>query len=101
MNANGCCRHDGDDLILLIKTWPRAGQDEFAGIHDGRLRVRITAPPVDGRANAHLVAWLAKQFGVAKHDVVIEHGLANRHKRIRIKSPGVIPSPLTDISSPA
>jgi uncharacterized protein (TIGR00251 family) len=100
VKAAGCFRRDGEDVILLVKTQPKASQDEFAGTRDDRLRVRITAAPVDGRANAHLVAWLAKQFGVARRDVVIEQGMANRHKRIRIKSPGMIPEPVRCAADP-
>ena len=73
-DAPGWYRKDGDDLVLLIKTQPRASRDEFAGIRQDRLHIRIKAPPVDGRANAYLIAWLADQFGVSRRDVILEQG---------------------------
>lgn len=90
MNA-APCRRDGSDVILLVRTSPRAPYDGFDGVQDGRLRLRITAPPIDGRANRHLVKWLAGQFAVPQRDVIIEQGLSGRLKRIRIRSPGRVP----------
>jgi len=54
-------RWDGPDLLLKLKLQPKSSRDAFAGQQNDRLRVRITAPPVDGRANTHLLAWLAGQ----------------------------------------
>jgi len=59
-------RWDGDDLILDCHLQPKASRDEFAGLHGERLKIRLTAPPVEGKANAHLLAFLAAAFGVAK-----------------------------------
>ena len=84
-------RREGDDLILLLSIQPRAGRDEVTGLHDGRLRLRITAPPVDGKANRHLIAWLAKAFGVPRSRVLLESGESGRQKRVRIISPARIP----------
>ena len=55
------------------------------------LSVAITAPPVDGQANSHLVKFLGKQFRVAKSQVVIEKGELGRHKQIKIINPQQIP----------
>jgi hypothetical protein len=87
----GWYRWEGRDLLLQLKLHPRSSRDEFAGPHDDRLRVRITAPPVDGKANSHLVAWLARQFGVGKSSVVIEAGQTSRLKRVRIRAPAQVP----------
>jgi uncharacterized protein (TIGR00251 family) len=87
----GWCRWDGPDLLLMLKLQPRASRDAFAEAQDGRLRVRITAPPVEGRANAHLLAWLARQFGVARSAVSIETGHASTLKRVRIRAPRRLP----------
>lgn len=59
-------RWDGEDLILACHLQPKASRDEFAGLHGDRLKIRLTAPPIEGRANAHLMAFLADAFGVAK-----------------------------------
>ncbi len=52
-------RWDGEDLILDCHLQPKASSDEFAGLHGDRLKIRLTAPPVEGKANAHLMAFLA------------------------------------------
>lgn len=84
-------RRDGDDLILACYLQPRAGRDEIVGEHDGELKIRIQAPPVDGAANARLVRFLAKAFGVAKSAVVLESGDTGRHKRVRVSRPVTLP----------
>ncbi len=87
----GWYRWDGEDLLLQLKLQPRSARDAFAGVHDDRLKIRIMAPPVDGKANAHLCAWLARQFGVARSSVEIESGHNSRLKRVRIKAPPRLP----------
>lgn len=81
-------RRDGRDLILELRVQPRAARSEFAGLHGDRVRVRLHAPPVDGRANAALVEFLAAAFCVPRARVTIEHGLAGRDKRVRIRDAG-------------
>ena len=87
-------RWQGDDLVLSCHLQPKASCDEFAGEHGERLKIRITAPPVDGKANAHLIGFLAEQFGVAKQAVVIERGDTGRQKTVRIESPARLPPQL-------
>ncbi len=81
----------GKDLILRVRIQPRAAKDEIAGLYGDRLKVRITAPPTDGRANEHLRAFLAKQFGVPKTRITLLSGAGSRDKRLRIKNPQRIP----------
>jgi len=83
-------RRDGRDLILEVRVQPRASRSEFAGLHGDRVRVRLQAPPVDGRANAALVEFLSEAFGVPRARVTIEHGLAGRDKRVRISDAGTV-----------
>ncbi len=87
-------RWDGEDLLLYVKVQPRAARDTFAEVLDDAIKVRITAPPVEGKANTHLTAWLARQFRVPKSAVRIESGESSRRKRIRISTPSRIPSTL-------
>jgi hypothetical protein len=87
-------RRDGADLLLELRVQPRAARDEFAGLHGSRVRVRLRAPPVDGRANAALIAFLADACGVPRARVSVEHGLAGRDKRVRIRAPGRLPPAL-------
>ncbi len=55
-----------DGLVLRLYIQPKASRDSIVGLHGDELKVAITAPPVDGQANAHLTKYLAKQFRVAK-----------------------------------
>jgi uncharacterized protein (TIGR00251 family) len=89
-------RWDGNDLLLWVRAQPKSSRNGFAEVLEDAIKVRITAPPVDGKANQHLQAWLAKQFRVAKRDVHIETGESSRRKRIRIHEPKLIPSPICD-----
>ncbi|GBL57930.1 hypothetical protein SAMN05216577_1046 [Pseudomonas citronellolis] len=87
-------RWDGEDLILDCHLQPKASRDEFAGLHGERLKIRLTAPPVEGKANAHLLAFLGKAFGVPKSAVILESGELNRQKRVRIPRPTRLPAEL-------
>lgn len=82
------------DLLLDCRLQPKASTDAFVGEHDGQLKIRITAPPVDGKANAHLIKFLAKSFGVTQQQVIIERGETGRSKRIRIRAPSKFPANL-------
>lgn len=87
----GYFRWDGDDLILDCHLQPKASTDAFAGLHGERLKIRLSAPPVDGKANAQLLAFLGAAFGVAKSQVELVSGELNRHKRVRIRAPKQLP----------
>lgn len=82
---------EGTDLLLRVQLLPRASCNEFAGIHGNALKIRLTAPPVDGKANAALVAFLAEAFGVAKQQVALLRGKTGRTKKLRIQAPTRIP----------
>ena len=82
---------DGEDLILACHLQPKASGDGFAGLHGDSLKIRLTAPPIDGKANAQLLIFLGKAFGVAKSCVVLESGELSRHKRLRIRAPKKLP----------
>lgn len=88
---SGFYRWQGDALLLSCHLQPKASADEFVGVHGDRLKIRITAPPVDGKANAHLVAFLAKSFGVTRQAVTIERGDTGRQKTVRIAKPASLP----------
>ena len=82
---------DNDDLILNLRIQPKASSNELAEMMGDARKLRITAPPVDGKANKHIIALLAKMCKVAKGDVSIESGELGRNKRVRIKSPRQLP----------
>ena len=81
----------GADLRLRIFLQPKASKDQIIGLHDGELKIAITAPPIDGQANAHLLKFLSKQFKVPKSSIQIEKGELSRHKQVFIPQPKVIP----------
>jgi len=84
-------REDGAALVLALHVQPGASRTEIAGTHgaagDTRLRLRLAAPPVDGRANAELLRFLAEAFGVPLRQVVLVRGATSRQKSVRIDSP--------------
>ena len=71
-------------VLIKIRVVPRASKSEIVGEHDGTLRVRISAPPVDGAANAEVVKLLAKSLGVSRTDLVIVSGQTSKTKQLRI-----------------
>jgi len=93
---NACQWADGD-LILVCHLQPKASKSEFAGLHGDAIKVRIQAPPVDGKANAELIKFLSKQFGVSKGAVEIISGELNRHKRVKIAQPEKIPDAVAEL----
>lgn len=74
-------------IVLNIRVVPRASKDGFAGLLGDALKVRIQAPPVDGKANAYLIRFLAKQWDIPRSGVEILSGSTGRNKRIRILNP--------------
>jgi len=81
----------GERLILQLRVQPRASRDEIVGAHGEALKVRITAPPVEGKANAHLLKFLAQCFGVPRTAVALLAGESGRDKRVAIHSPQRLP----------
>ena len=89
-------RWENGTLILSVRVQPKASRDEIVGpcadaLGGESLKVRITAPPVDGKANAHLVKFLARTFGVAKSRVRVVAGDTGRQKRVQINGPTRLP----------
>ena len=84
-------REDGDALVLALHVQPGAARTEVAGAHgEGtqmRLKIRLAAPPVDGKANAELLRFLAAAFAVKLRDVTLLRGESSRQKLVRIASP--------------
>ena len=78
-------------ITLTIHAQPGAKRTEVAGVHGESLRIRLAAPPVEGRANAALVAFLAERFGVPKSAVTILRGDTARRKIVRVAAPAARP----------
>ena len=79
-----CLSAHVDGVLLQLSVMPNAKRTEVDGLHDGALRVRLAAPPIDGRANEALVAWLAKSLGVPRRDIEVLRGEASRRKQVAI-----------------
>jgi uncharacterized protein (TIGR00251 family) len=69
---------------------PRASRNEIAGLHGAELRVRITAPPVDGAANEALVAFMAAALALSRSDVTLLAGEGSRSKVLSAR--GITPA---------
>jgi len=78
---------DGDALLLSLHVQPGASRTEVTGLHGDALRIRLAAPPVDGKANAELARFLADAFGVPQRQVTLVPGEASRRKVVRIDAP--------------
>ena len=71
-------------VSIGVYVQPRASKTELVGLHDGLLRIRLAAPPVDGAANAALAVFIADKLGIAKSRVQVVSGLTGRRKVVRI-----------------
>jgi uncharacterized protein (TIGR00251 family) len=76
-------RDGGVRLPLFVQ--PRASRSGVTGIHGGVLRVALKSPPVDGKANAELIKWIARKLGVPKSAVRIVSGQSGRRKMVDIE----------------
>jgi uncharacterized protein (TIGR00251 family) len=78
-------------LVLTLHVQPGARRTEVAGTHGDALRIRLAAPPVEGRANAALRHYLAGVFGVPQRAVTLLRGETSRQKTVRITAPQARP----------
>lgn len=73
----------GVELSVLVQ--PRASRTKLVGEHDGRLKIALAAPPVDGEANAALIEFVSDTLGVRKSDAELLDGATGRRKRLLIR----------------
>lgn len=81
-------QHADGSITLVLHIQPGAKKTEFAGLYGDALKIRLAAPPVDGKANLTLCAFLAEYCGVPKKAVSLVSGEAARAKRVRIEDLG-------------
>ena len=74
----------GESALLTIRVQPRAKRDEVVGERAGAIVIRLAAPPVDGKANAALTAFIAQAAGVPRSRVEIVRGARSRDKVVRV-----------------
>jgi len=72
-------------VAFKVRVQPRAARNQLAGLYEDAVKVRLTAPPVDGEANQALVDFLAKLFGVAKSQVELVSGHTGRNKLVKLQ----------------
>jgi uncharacterized protein (TIGR00251 family) len=91
---------DGATLTLFLHVQPGAKRTQAAGLHGEALKVRLAAPPAEGRANAALIAWLADVFEVPRRQVRLVRGGKSREKVVEIsgsaRGPGILLGQLQD-----
>ena len=71
-------------ITIDVLVQPRASRAKIGPRHDGRIKIAVTAPPVDGEANAAVIELLAKSLGIAKSSIEVIAGASSRRKTIRI-----------------
>lgn len=86
-----------EGLRLHILLQPKASKDQILGLHGDELKISITAPPIDGQANAHLLKFLSKLFKVPKSTIILEKGELNRHKQVWIPAPKLLPTEIQSL----
>ena len=77
-------RPDGDGCILAVHVQPGAKRTEIVGEHGDALKIRLAAPPVDGKANDALLAFLSDLLGLPRRDISLRAGQASRRKLVGI-----------------
>ncbi len=87
-------RREGETLTLTLHVQPGAKKTEVAGLHGDALKIRLSAPPVEGQANAALLSWLADFFRVPKRQVILKHGETSRRKVVAISGSCISPESL-------
>lgn len=75
---------DKNGCIFQVRVMPRSRRNAIVGLHGDALKIRLTAPPVDGKANQALLKFLAKRLGVSPSAVEIVAGHTSRQKRVRV-----------------
>jgi uncharacterized protein (TIGR00251 family) len=76
-------------VLVDVAVVPNAKRTEAVGLHDGALRVRLAAPPVDGAANEAMVQWLARSLGLPQRAVELVQGQTSRRKRLHAQADAV------------
>lgn len=78
-------RDDDGSVRFAVRVQPRASRSEIAGVHGDAMKVRLSAPPVDGAANAALVELIAEALGVGRRAVRIVSGESSRSKVVEVE----------------
>ena len=88
-DERGWCHANAEGVVLDLYVQPNARVTEAVGEHDGALKIRLHAPPIDGRANEALLAGVATRLSLARRQIVLKSGQSSRRKRIQILALGL------------
>ena len=87
-------RRNGEILTLTLHVQPGAKRTDVAGLHGEALKIRLAAPPIEGRANEALLKFIAEAFGVPQRQVELKQGGQSRHKVVAITGSKIEPESL-------
>ena len=85
---------NGESITLTLHVQPGAKKTALAGLHGDALKIRLAAPPVEGRANDALLAFIAEIFQVPQRNVTLKQGAQSRHKRVEVINSSIKPESL-------
>jgi uncharacterized protein (TIGR00251 family) len=86
----------GGTFTLTLHIQPGAKRSEIAGLHGEALKIRLAAPPVEGKANEALLRFIAERFAVPLRNVELLRGAQSRHKMVKVTGSSVAPPSLVD-----
>lgn len=89
-------RREGDVITLVLHVQPGAKHTEVIGVHGDALKIRLAAPPIEGRANEALLRFIAGSFKVPLRNVELKQGALSRHKVVLVNSSPLEPESLLD-----
>ena len=87
-----------EKLLIPVRVQPRGSKSEISGVTAGRLKIKTTAPPTDGRANKDVIAQLAREFRVPPSRISLKSGASGRLKTFVVENPAVLPDWLEDLA---
>lgn len=90
-------RRNGDVITLTLHIQPGAKRTDVAGLHGDALKIRLAAPPIEGRANEALLKFIAESFGVPVRQVELKQGGQSRHKVVAVTGSKVEPERLLEV----
>lgn len=79
-----CIQEHPDGCLLSVRILPRSSANRIVGMHGARLKIAVTAPPLDNRANKVVLEFLADKFNISRKDVVLASGNKSRDKKVLI-----------------
>lgn len=90
-------RADGGGCVITVHVQPGARRTEIVGEHGEALKIRLAAPPVDGKANEALLSYLAEKLSVNRRTLELRAGATSRRKLVAVELPAAAVLPLLDI----